>query len=92
MRSFGDSLRVIDEIMPDTQRAVASAGTWSRIVRLIEAYPDVKQVRLDVNEHSVSVGFYETPSEEMLNRIKTDVRTALSGNGMCRSRLTTTRG
>ena len=36
-------------------------------------------MRLNINEHSVSVGFYETPSEEALNRIKNDVRAALSG-------------
>jgi hypothetical protein len=36
-------------------------------------------VRLNINEHSVSVGFYETPSEEALNRIKNDVGAALSG-------------
>ena len=59
--------------------AEASAGTWSRVVRLIEAHPDVKQVRLNINEHSVTVGFYETPSEETLNQIKTDVRAELSG-------------
>ena len=52
---------------------------WSRVVRLIEAHPDVKQVRLNRNEHSVSVGFYETPSEETLNQIKNDVRAALAG-------------
>jgi hypothetical protein len=39
----------------------------------------VKQVRLNVTEHSVSVGFYETPSDETLNRIKTDVSAALAG-------------
>ena len=61
------------------QPAEASAGMWSRVVRLIEAHPDVKQVRLNINKHSVSVGFYETPSEETLNRIKTDVSAALSG-------------
>jgi Cd2+/Zn2+-exporting ATPase len=61
------------------QPAEASAGTWSRVVRLIEAHPDVKQVRLNINEHSVTVGFYEAPSEETLNRIKTDVRAELSG-------------
>ena len=61
------------------QPAEASAGTWSRVVRLIEAHPDVKQVRLNINEHSVTVGFYETPSEETLNQIKTDVRAELSG-------------
>ena len=68
-----------DEIIPNTQRADATADTWSRVVRLIETHPDVKQVRLNINEHSVSVGFYETPSEEALNRIKNDVRAALSG-------------
>ena len=48
------------------------------MVRLIEAHPDVKQVRLNMNEHSVTVGFYER-SEETLNQIKTDVRAELSG-------------
>jgi cation transport ATPase len=70
---------VTDESIPDAPRAEANAGTWSRVVRLIEAHPDVKQVRLNVNDHSVTVGFYETPSEEALNRIKTDARAQLSG-------------
>jgi len=70
---------VTDEIIPDTEGVDATAGTWSQVVQLIETHPDVKQVRLNRNEHSVSVGFYETPSEETLNRIKTDVRDALSG-------------
>jgi Cd2+/Zn2+-exporting ATPase len=70
---------VTDEIIPNTQRADAAPGTWWRVVRLIETHPDVKQVRLNINEHSVSVGFYETPSEETLNQIKNDVRAALSG-------------
>ena len=63
-----------NEIVPD-----AKAGTRSQVVRLIEAHPDVKQVRLDLNEHSVSVGFYEPPSQETLNRIAADVRAALTG-------------
>ena len=71
--------RVADETFPDTQRAETAAGTWSRVVRLIEAHPNVKQVRLNVNDHSVTVGFYETPSEETLNQIKADVRAQLSG-------------
>jgi hypothetical protein len=70
---------VTDEIIPNTQRPDATAGTWSRVVRLIEAHPDVKQVRLNVNEHSVSVGFYDTPLEVTLDQIKNDVRAALSG-------------
>jgi Cd2+/Zn2+-exporting ATPase len=70
---------VTDEIIPKTQRADTTAGMWSRVVGLIEAHPDVKQVRLKLNEHSVSVGFYETPSQEVLDGIQTDVRAALSG-------------
>ena len=60
--------------------AEGAAGTWSRVVRLIETHPDVKQVRLNLNDHSVTVGFYETPSDETLNQIKTDMRAELSGN------------
>jgi len=70
---------VKNESIQGMQPAKASAGTWSRVVRLIEAHPDVKQVRLNINDHSVTVGFYETPSEETLNQIKTDVRAELSG-------------
>ena len=51
-----------EERIAEVKRAEASAGTWSRVVRLIETHPDVKQVRLNVNDHSVTVGFYETPS------------------------------
>jgi Cd2+/Zn2+-exporting ATPase len=69
---------VTDETISD-KGAAATAGTWSRVVRLVETHPDVKQVRLNINEHSVSVGFYETPSEETLNQIKNDVCAALSG-------------
>ncbi len=68
-----------DEIIPNTQRPDATASTWLRVVQLIEAHTDVKQVRLNMNEHSVSIGFYDTPSEETLDQIKNDVRAALSG-------------
>jgi Zn2+/Cd2+-exporting ATPase len=68
-----------EERITDVKCAEASAGTWSRVVRLLEAHPDVKQVRLNINDHSVTVGFYETPSEETLNQINTDVRAELSG-------------
>jgi len=70
---------VTDEIIPNTQRPDATASTWLRVVQLIEAHTDVKQVRLNMNEHSVSIGFYDTPSEETLDQIKNDVRAALSG-------------
>jgi hypothetical protein len=68
-----------EEPIADVKRTEASTGTWSRVVRLIEAHPDVKQVRLNTNEHSVSIGFYERPSPEILDRLETDVRAALSG-------------
>ena len=70
---------MMDQTIPNRQPSGTAAGTWSRVIRLIEGHPDVKQVRLNINEHSVSVGFYETPSEEALNRIKNDVLAALSG-------------
>ena len=69
----------MNEATPDTQRGKATAGTWSRIARLIEQHPDVKQLRLNANDHSVTVGFYETPSEETLNRIKAEVGAEFSG-------------
>jgi Cd2+/Zn2+-exporting ATPase len=69
----------MDETTPETRRADSCVGTWWQVVRLIEAHPDVKQVRLNVNDHSVTVGFYATPSRETLNRIKNDVRAQLSG-------------
>ena len=64
---------------PGTRPAEGSAGTWSHVVRLIETHPDVKQVRLNLNGHSVTMGFYGTPLDETLNQIETDVRAELSG-------------
>jgi Cd2+/Zn2+-exporting ATPase len=75
----GHDYKVKGETTKNRQRPQAANGTWSRVVRLIEAHPDVKQVRLNINDHSVTVGFYETPSEETLNRIQADVRAQLSG-------------
>src|SRR6266508_7011770 len=68
----------MDQTILNRQPSGTAAGTWSRVVRLIEAHPDVKQVRLNINEHSVSVGFYEKPAEETLNDIKAAVRAGLS--------------
>jgi Cd2+/Zn2+-exporting ATPase len=70
---------VTDDTTRNGQRPQAANGTWSRVIRLIEAHPDVKQVRLNINAHSVTVGFYETPSEETLDQIQADVRAQLSG-------------
>src|SRR6266508_3789883 len=70
---------VTTDIIQRTQRAKAPASTWSRVTRLIEEYPDVKQVRLNMGEHSVTVGFYEPPTEETLNRLRASVRAGLAG-------------
>ncbi len=56
-----------------------SRDTWSRVARLIGEYPAVKQVRLNSQGHGVTVGFYQAPSEETLERIKSAVRRELSG-------------
>ena len=71
---FAVNKPMMDQTIPNRQPSGTAAGTWSRVVRLIEGHPDVKQVRLNINEHSVSVGFYETPSEETLNDIKAAAR------------------
>ena len=44
--------------------------TWSRVAHLVRDHPEVKQVRLERNVHGVTVGFYEPPSDETLERIK----------------------
>jgi Cd2+/Zn2+-exporting ATPase len=70
----------MDQTILNRQPSGAAAGTCSRVVRLIEGHPDVKQVRLNINDHSVLVGFYETPSDETVKEIKASVRAALSGD------------
>jgi hypothetical protein len=45
----------------------------------LEKHSEVKKVRLDTRAHKVNVGFYETPSDELLARIKTAVRNELAG-------------
>jgi hypothetical protein len=52
----------------------AARPTWSRVARILEKHPEVKKVRLDTRAHKVNVGFYETPPDELLERIKTAVR------------------
>jgi Cd2+/Zn2+-exporting ATPase len=45
---------------------------------VLEEHPAVKQVRLDADGHRVTVGFYEPPSRNVLENIKTTVRRELS--------------
>jgi Cd2+/Zn2+-exporting ATPase len=59
--------------------AVEDHDIWARVARLIADHPEVKQVRLNSEDHGVTVGFYEPPSEEVLEEIKSAVRRELSG-------------
>ena len=58
---------------------MANAGTWTRVARLIQDHPAVKQVRLDTDGHKVTVGFYEPPAPDTMQSIQTAVRRELSG-------------
>jgi Zn2+/Cd2+-exporting ATPase len=65
-----------------SNRAAAkrSHDMWARVGRLIGEHPAVKQVRLNSQDHDVTVGFYQVPSEETLEQIKSAVRRELSGD------------
>ena len=65
--------------VPTSSHATPPARTWSRVARLLEDHPEVKQVRLETDVHGVTVGFYEPPSPEILERIKSAVRQELAG-------------
>ena len=62
------------------QCLVKESPTWSGVTRLLEAHPAVKRIRLDTNGRRVTVGFYEPPSTETLERIRTTVGRELSGD------------
>jgi Zn2+/Cd2+-exporting ATPase len=49
------------------------------VARLIRDHPEVKRLRLDMDEHGVIAGFREVPSKELLERIESAVRAELSG-------------
>lgn len=62
-----------------SRRAAPSPRTWSCVARLVQDHPEVKRVRLETDTHGVTVGFYEPPSPETLERIKSAVCQELSG-------------
>jgi Zn2+/Cd2+-exporting ATPase len=66
---------------PASDRATAKPGrdTWTRVARLIGDHPAVKQVRLNSQDHGITVGFYQAPSREALDEIESAVRRELSG-------------
>jgi hypothetical protein len=63
-----------------TRAAKPNHETWARVARLIAEQPAVKQVRLNSQNHGVTVGFYQAPSDEALDEIKSAVRRELSGD------------
>ena len=64
--------------MSNRPAARTNHDTWTRVARLIADHPAVKQVRLDSQNHGVTVGFYQAPSEKALDEIKSAVRRELS--------------
>jgi hypothetical protein len=54
--------------------------TWAHGARLIADHPAVKRVRLNSQNHRVTIGFYQAPSEKALDEIKSAVRRELSGD------------
>ena len=58
----------------------AHSDTWARLASLLETHPAVKQVRVNADDHHLMVGFYETPSAEALEEIKTAIRRELAGD------------
>jgi hypothetical protein len=63
-----------------TRAAKPNHETWARVARLIAEHPAVKQVRLNSQNHGATVGFYQAPSQEALDEIKSAVRRELSGD------------
>ncbi|HEY5073732.1 MAG TPA: cation-translocating P-type ATPase [Pyrinomonadaceae bacterium] len=64
---------------PASNRMTPTQRTWSRVAQLVQDHPEVKQVRLKRDVHGVTIGFYEPPSEETLERVKAAVGKELSG-------------
>jgi Cd2+/Zn2+-exporting ATPase len=63
-----------------SRAAKTNHETWAHVARLIADHPAVKQVRLNSQDHGVTVGFYQAPSKEQLDEIKSAVRRELSGD------------
>ena len=66
--------------MSNRPDAKTNHETWARVARLLADHPAIKQVRLNSQDHSVTVGFYQAPSKEALDEIESAVRQELSGD------------
>ena len=56
-----------------------SSSINSRVTRLFEKEPEIKQLRLDTHSGKISTGFYGPPSPERLARIQRAVRREFDG-------------
>ena len=52
----------------------------SRVARLLERQPEIKQLRVDERERRISIGFYRSPSNDLLDQIQTEVHRELDGH------------
>ena len=66
--------------MSNRPAAKTNHEMWARVARLIADHPAVRQVRLNSRDYGVTVGFYQAPSKEALDEIKSAVRRELSGD------------
>ena len=53
--------------------------TTEHVARILAKFPDVRQVRLDPQRHTVNIGFYVTPPKEVLAEIESTVQNELAG-------------
>jgi Cd2+/Zn2+-exporting ATPase len=51
----------------------------SRVTRLFQEEPEIKQLRLDTDSRKISIGFYDVPSLERFDRIQCAVRREFEG-------------
>ena len=55
------------------------AGVGSRVERIFDRHPEVKQLRIDANTREIDVGFYSRPSKKLLQRVATQVHREFDG-------------
>ena len=66
--------------MSNRSAADTNHETWAHVARLIADHPAVEQVRLNSQNHGVTVGFYQAPSQEALEEIKSSSPANSSGD------------
>jgi len=71
--------RVNDSTANSSSPAKPGRRTWSYVARLVHDHPQVKQLRLDRDARTLTLGFYDAPSDELLESIKLDVARGFSG-------------